>query len=335
MTRPEQYDLPERLFTRLEHCWICGGKALVPATDGKLDLERLAVDPVLRDYVGYRFQIQRCKSCKFMQPTAIPARSEYFDSLYNMQWSEEWMETDFSCTYKDAIFQGILQELAKRLPEGRRRLLDVGCHVGRMPYLAHRAGWQAEGIELNPRTSDFAVRRTGLPIHRRNARTLANEGVRYDAVLMTDVLEHIPNPLTLLKELRTLLSPGGVLAIKVPCGANQLLKQRIRHAMNRGEDAGIGTNYVHVNHFGPQSLALAMRKAGLEAVRIGIGAPELSPGSGVRGAIDRGIRSAVYLAGRLIPFGVQTPLALNLQAFGTAPINEPKCEQQPNGAGTQ
>lgn len=276
-------------------------------------------DVVLRDYVGYEFDLNQCGDCGFIQPSAVPARPEYFDALYDQKWSEEWMKTDFECTYKDYIFTGILRDLAKLLPSDRRKLLDVGCHVGRMVYLAARSGWKTEGVELNPRTAAFAAARTGLTIHRRNAKELAASGSRYDAVLLTDVLEHIPNPVPLLAELRDLLDPGGVISVKVPCGASQLLKQSLRNSFDRREDVGIGTNYVHVNHFGPRSLKLALEKAGFTDIKIGIGAPELVPGGGLRQTFDRAFRKLVFHAGGLLPFGVHTPLALNLQAYAKAP----------------
>jgi SAM-dependent methyltransferase len=276
-------------------------------------------DAVLRDYVGYEFDLNQCGDCGFIQPAVVPARAEYFDALYDQKWSEEWMAADFDCTYKDYIFTGILQDLAKLLPPDRRKLLDVGCHVGRMVYLAARCGWKADGVELNPRTAAFAAARTGLTIHRQNAKALAASGSRYDAVLLTDVLEHIPNPVPLLVEMRQLLDCGGVVSVKVPCGASQLLKQSIRHSFDRSEDVGIGTNYVHINHFGPRSLKLALEKAGFTDVTIGIGAPELVPGENLRRTFDRAFRKFVFHAGRLLPLGVRTPLALNLQAYARAP----------------
>lgn len=312
-------ELPSDLFVTLKNCAICGGNVLTKCGNGRLDLERLESDPVLSRYVGHRFNLLRCRSCGFMQPSEVPAGPQYFESLYNQQWSEEWMETDFECTYKDEVFRGILRTLESKLPKNRRKLLDVGCHVGRMPYLAGRQGWVAEGIELNPRTAAFAAKRTGLTIHRKNAKELAATGLRFDALLLTDVLEHIPEPISLLRNLCELLAPGGVIAIKVPCAGSQILKQRLRHALDHRQDPDICTNLIHVNHFGPKSLRLAMQQAGLANVHIEIGAPELPPGGGLRGALGRVLRTAAYQVGRTIPFGVHSPLAFNLQAFGTCP----------------
>ena len=39
--------------------------------------------------------------------------------------------------------------------------LLLGAHAGRFMHLAQHAGWDVEGIELNPRTAECAARRTG------------------------------------------------------------------------------------------------------------------------------------------------------------------------------
>ena len=237
------------------------------------------------------------------------------------------MEQDFASGYKDTIFRSILRRLARTVPAAGRSLLDVGTHVGRMLELARQAGWTAEGIELNPKTAAFAAARTNLPVHRKNAKDLAATGAKYDAAVLTDVLEHIPDPLPLLRELRGLLNPGGVVAVKVPCGSNQLRKQRLRHALSKRHDPGIATNYVHVNHFSSRSLAAILRRAGFDEIRVGAGAPELPPGGGLNGAWSRTVRTTVYTAAKWLPFGTRSPLTVNLQAYARNPARA-----QPDGA---
>jgi SAM-dependent methyltransferase len=311
------------LFRPVSACWVCGGADLVSANDERLELMNLVDDPdtaqVMSDYHGRHFVLNRCRGCGFMQPADIPTREGFFDALYALKWSHEWMVEEFTSTQKDAIFQEILLQLARRLPLPGRSLLDVGAHLGRMMVLARDAGWQAEGIELNPRTAAFAAMRTGLPVHLKNARAVAETGVRYDAVVLTDVLEHIPEPLPVLRDLRRIMKPGGWLAVKVPRGRSQLLKQRVRHALSRKHDPGIATNYAHVNHFGVGSLRLILRRAGFESVLIGPAQPELSPGAGGNALFDRFVRRAVRLAALSVPYGARTPLAMNLQAYARNP----------------
>jgi SAM-dependent methyltransferase len=317
--------MSELLFTRVDRCWVCGGTEFTTANQERLDFGNAAsaadLWAVLGDYHGQSFTLNQCRTCRFMQPAALPAHPAYFETIYDLRWSSEWMENEFASGYKDLIFGTILKELGRRVAPGQRRLLDVGAHVGRMLHLARAAGWRPEGLELNPRTARFAAERTGLPVHRMNARDAATTGARFDAVVLTDVLEHIPDPVAILSDLRALLNPGGWVAVKVPYGVNQLLKQRIRLRLSQRHDPGIAMNYCHVNHFGPRSLARALATAGFDAIQVGVGAPELPPGNGLKGLSSRGFRCSVYTAARWLPFGAHTPLALNLQAYARKPAD--------------
>jgi 2-polyprenyl-3-methyl-5-hydroxy-6-metoxy-1,4-benzoquinol methylase len=273
-------------------------------------------DPELHQYTGDHVWLVQCEACGFGQPEALPTLPNFFDRMYDQQWSDAWIQNEFSATYKDLIFSEILNELGRRLPPARRRLLDVGAHAGRFMHLAQERGWTVEGIELNPRTAAYAEARTGAPVHRVNAHTLALDGHRYDAVVLTDVLEHIPEPGRLLDALRKLLEPGGVVAVKVPNGSAQWTKERwlsrlTAHRMSLAE------NLVHVNQFTPPSLKLALECTGFSGARVATAAPELPPLPGVRGFVDRAVRRGLFAAAS-VPGALRTPLALHLQAYATA-----------------
>jgi hypothetical protein len=251
----------------------------------------------------------------------LPATADFFDTLYSIEWTEEVLDREFDAGYKDLIFHQVLSGLERyRDPNLPRTSLDIGTHVGRFVELARRAGWEAEGAELNPVTASYAAHRTGAPIHQMRAQDLATQGRRYTAVTLNDVLEHIPRPLPLLAEVRGLLPAGGVIAIKVPHGPMQRIKEGIRRTLLRQPGAGVGLRFVHVNHFTVKSLRLCLERAGFDRISIEIAAPDFVPAHYPRGrtfqqAYSAFVRTAVYGAGKRIPGGVYTPLALNLQAF--------------------
>jgi 2-polyprenyl-3-methyl-5-hydroxy-6-metoxy-1,4-benzoquinol methylase len=270
-------------------------------------------DPELHRYTGERVQLVRCLACGFGQPEALPALDRFFDRMYDQHWSPEWVENEFGATYKDLIFRRVLDELEGRVPVGRRSLLDVGAHAGRFMHLAQARGWQVEGIELNPRTAAYAAKRTQAPVHRVNAHKLAADGRRYSAVVLTDVLEHIPEPVRLLGSLAALVEPGGVVAVKVPNGSAQWFKERWLARLT-SHRVSLAENLVHVNQFTPRSLCRALEGAGFSGARVETAAPELPPIVSARGAMGHILRRVIFMAGSF-PAAVRTPLALHLQAF--------------------
>jgi SAM-dependent methyltransferase len=309
------------LFQPLVRCWICNGSALVPYHEFHFDYHEYAKqDPGLHEYTGQTAALVRCAYCGFGQPDRLPTLPHFFDRMYDQRWSDAWIQEEFDSTCKDYIFRTILTAMDRHIAGGPRRLLDIGAHAGRFLDAARKAGWQVEGIELNPRTAAFAAHRTGAVVHQINAHTLAAAGGRFDAITLTDVLEHIPDPVKLLATVNRLAAPGAVVAVKVPCGRSQWHKERVLASLIRSRRVSLAGNLVHVNHFTPRSLRLALEHAGFRDVRVHTGAPELLPRdrSIAKRALANALRVGVYFAARL-PGAVETPLALNLQAYAFAP----------------
>lgn len=302
-------------FAPLASCWICGGAALVPVHELRFELEIYRTqDPELAAYHGQRLALQRCRACGFAQPEALPVLPRFFDRMYDQRWSEDWVEGEVRSPVKDLIFSHVLDALARRLPHGRRRLLDVGAHAGRFLRIANRRGWTSEGIELNPQTCAYASRSAGVVVHQGNVHTLETAGRRFDTITMTDVLEHVPDPVAVLRRVHALLDEGGWVAIKVPNGPAQRLKERLKSWLLPRYRPSLADNLVHVNHFSAASLRLALSVAGFAGTTITVGAPELPAGSGAAHAFARTARRALFIAAHLTG-GACSPVAFNLQAY--------------------
>ena len=321
----------EARFAPLRSCWVCGGTGLRPFHRFRLDYDVYTQqDPDLAAYTGETVRLVRCQACEFGQPDRLPTLPRFFDRMYDQRWSADWVEHEFEATYKDLIFRSILRQLDRRIASRPRRLLDVGTHAGRFMHMAQRAGWVTEGVELNPLAAACAARRTGAPVHQLNAAALAADRRRYAATTLIDVLEHIPRPVHLLTAMSLLLEPGGWVAVKVPCGPAQEWKERALAALSPGHAISLANNLVHVNHFSPRSLRLALEAGGFVNVTVATAPPELpNGGSRVKYGLSRALRLAVYGAGRL-PGALHTPLALNLLAF--AQVADRPCTDSNRGS---
>ena len=99
----------------------------------------------------------------------------------------------------------------------RGRLLDVGCSIGTLMGVARELGWEVEGLEPNPKAVNLA-RKQGFSIHEG---FLTAEQIRelpggYQCVVMSDVIEHISDPVEALRLANELLEPGGFLLVSTP-----------------------------------------------------------------------------------------------------------------------
>jgi 2-polyprenyl-3-methyl-5-hydroxy-6-metoxy-1,4-benzoquinol methylase len=139
------------------------------------------------------------------------------------------------------------------------RLLDVGCGEGSFLDLAGRAGWQATGIDTDPEAV-AAAQRAGVDARCETLAEHAAGGSHYDAVTISHVLEHVPDPVALLEDAYVALRPGGTVWIATP----NLLGAGHRHygAQWWPLDAP-----RHLVVFSPASLRRAVEGAGFIDVR--------------------------------------------------------------------
>ncbi|MES2949237.1 MAG: class I SAM-dependent methyltransferase [Pseudomonadota bacterium] len=105
-----------------------------------------------------------------------------------------------------------LRQLA-HFPKGL--LIDVGCGNGDKLKLAAQLGWQARGIELDA-SAVKAAQSQGLQVEQGGYELLANYPGQADCIVCSHVLEHVHQPLDLLRLLLVSLSPRGVLLLSVP-----------------------------------------------------------------------------------------------------------------------
>jgi SAM-dependent methyltransferase len=99
------------------------------------------------------------------------------------------------------------------------RLLDVGCGSGVFLKRMQELGWRVEGVESDPQ----AARRVaceGIPVHVGDLAALKLKSDGFDAVTMSHLIEHVADPLALLRECHRILKPGGRMVVVTPNSAS-------------------------------------------------------------------------------------------------------------------
>jgi SAM-dependent methyltransferase len=94
-------------------------------------------------------------------------------------------------------------------------VLEIGCARGRTGRLiADHLGCRVTGVEMNPEAAADAAR----ALHRvvaGDVMTVEIEG-RFDAIVATELFEHLTDQQRFLEHMRALLAPGGRLVLSVP-----------------------------------------------------------------------------------------------------------------------
>ncbi len=106
------------------------------------------------------------------------------------------------------------------LPAEARTVVDVGCAFGYGTAALTGTGRfrrRVIGVEPDPAHIREAARRyPWVPVLEGDAGALPFDDGAVDAVVMLDVLEHVPEPKDVLAEAHRVLRPGGVLVMSVP-----------------------------------------------------------------------------------------------------------------------
>ena len=96
------------------------------------------------------------------------------------------------------------------------RLLEIGCGNGQRLALFQSRGWIVEGQEVDQKAAGQVYNRFGIKVYLGKLEDLDLKETTYDAIIMNHVIEHVHDPVGLLKESRRLLKPGGLLVAITP-----------------------------------------------------------------------------------------------------------------------
>ena len=229
---------PELLQSR--PCPTCG------STDATPELEK--------DHM----HLVRCTGCDLVYVTPTFDEAHYREVYASAQYQDIVRDLGIrSHEYRVSRFGTERVDIMSRfLTAQSPRYLDVGCSTGFVVEVARDRGWRAIGTDLNPSAIEFG-RSRGLDL-----RTVALEEAgfapgSFDAVSLFDVLEHLIDPVPVLRACTRLLAPGGIVFLYVPNydSASRLLM---------GRDAHFIWPTHHLNYYTPATLSDLMAREGLQ-----------------------------------------------------------------------
>jgi 2-polyprenyl-3-methyl-5-hydroxy-6-metoxy-1,4-benzoquinol methylase len=166
-----------------------------------------------------RFDIVQCRSCglEFMYPQ--PSWEEIqaiYTSDYYATWDMKSGEAMSTARMKRLTFKRRLGELGAHVQSGR--ILDIGTATGFfLDEVKSEGRLEPFGVELSEYAGNIARQKFGQAnIHIGTLETAPFEPGFFNAVAMSDLIEHVQDPRATLKLVHRLLAPNGVAMIMTP-----------------------------------------------------------------------------------------------------------------------
>ncbi len=199
-----------------------------------------------------KYKIQRCSKCGLVRTFG-----EMEASYEHYHRDEEYASLD---NYFRNIFQkryNIIVNCKFKIENSSKagRVLDIGASTGVMLDIFKSNGWETWGVE--PSEAGKILRYKDIKILNTTFEKAKLPKNYFDVVIMNHTLEHVEDPIKVLKKIHQILKKGGIVYIDVPNFGS--LSSHI---------AGRGWKflhaYEHIHQFEPDTLKKCLQKAGFE-----------------------------------------------------------------------
>jgi SAM-dependent methyltransferase len=238
----------------LPACAACTSVSLLPHLQVE-DARAEDLIPTTDRFGAALADIVRCPACSHMQLDRFPGEGE-LAAAYGEAESEDYVEEEAGQRETARIALERIERFA-----GPGALLDMGCWVGFLLAEARDRGWETLGVEPSDFASAYARDRLGLEVLTEDLFEVELPQGHYDAVVMADVIEHLPRPADALDRIASALRPGGVVYLALPDAGSRVARR-------------LGARWwsvipTHVQYFTRPSLFTLLRRRGFEPLWAG------------------------------------------------------------------
>ncbi|MDP2208985.1 MAG: class I SAM-dependent methyltransferase [Bacteroidota bacterium] len=182
---------------------------------------------------GYNFNQKwlgayECRQCAVIFIYPQPTQEE-LKQLY----SREYFEGDFRCGHAGSYFDddtvdklsdnSFIKKIKQYKSKGK--LLEIGCAGGIFLTTARNEGYDVYGVEYSNDAAELARNKFNLNVVTGELKEGIFQPEMFDIIFMGDVIEHLPDPMSTLKLINSILKISGILVIVCPMQTNTIFSR--------------------------------------------------------------------------------------------------------------
>ncbi len=215
-------------------------------------------------YGKHGFDIVRCRSdgLIFVSPRPADLSAYYDEAYYEGNGGGTYESYEAHAESMQPVWSERLAHLTE-LGGGNGRLLDIGAATGRFVRLANESGWRASGIEMSAWAVESGRRAHSVDLHLGSLPHNSFDGITFDAITMWDVIEHLSDPVGVLRAARNIIAPDGTIAISTG-------------AVPQNDPRASSSWYYppwHLYYFSVETLTAALSKSGFVVREVQVASP--------------------------------------------------------------
>jgi SAM-dependent methyltransferase len=168
----------------------------------------------------YTTAIVTCTDCGLLYRNPRPPAQAVTKAYATERYDDDYLRAELATQQRWARTKVplVARHLASGLRRSPPRILEVGSFVGGFLLEGQKQGWDMVGVDPGHDVAAFC-RERGLPIFEGTLEEARFAPGSFDAVVVWNTFDQLPDPRPLLEQAVVLLRNGGLLVVRVPNGA--------------------------------------------------------------------------------------------------------------------
>ncbi len=213
------------------------------------------------------FDVIDCKTCGFKHVIPIPTPEElnmlYKEEFYSTEKPTYFKSTEEDLEWWELTYRNYYQLFDKYCTKKDRKLLEIGPGPGYFLKCGKELGWDVLGFEPSKQAYEYSKKLGVKVINKFFDKKSIKEYGEFNVIYMNTVIEHLPDPISIIKIAKNILKSKGIICIISPNDYNPL-QNILRN--NLGYKPWWVAPPQHINYFDFGSIKKLLERFGFKIV---------------------------------------------------------------------